>query len=60
VAVVEVHDGIEQASGGGQKHGIGERGGLNGRVLRRHGRCESRDKDREYLEYGFDVWLWWA
>jgi len=37
VAVIKVDDGIEQAASGGQEHGVGERGGLNGRVLRRHG-----------------------
>ena len=28
VAVVEVDDGVEQAAGGGEQHGIGECGGL--------------------------------
>jgi len=30
VAVVEVDDGVEQAAGGGQEHGVGERVGLDG------------------------------
>jgi hypothetical protein len=37
VAVVEVDDGIEQAAGGRQEHGVGERVGLDGAVVRRHG-----------------------
>jgi hypothetical protein len=37
VAVVEVDDGVEQATGGGQKHGVGERVGLDGGVVGRHG-----------------------
>jgi hypothetical protein len=37
VAVVEVDDGVEQAAGGGEEHGIGECVGLDGGVAWRHG-----------------------
>ena len=39
VAVVEVDDGVEQAAGGGQEHGVGERvdaeGGVGGGMVDR-------------------------
>jgi hypothetical protein len=32
MGVVEVDDGVEEAAGGGELHGVGERGGLRRRV----------------------------
>jgi hypothetical protein len=53
VTVEEEDDGVEEATCGGEEHGVGERGGLDG-VLGRH-----RDVDewtvREYLECGLNV-----
>jgi hypothetical protein len=36
IAVVEVDDGVEEAAGGGEQHGVGKRGGLGKGVLGLH------------------------
>ena len=51
MAMVEVDDGVEQATGGGQKHGVGERVGLDGGVVGRHGGW--RDSRESIVKRGF-------
>jgi hypothetical protein len=36
MAVVEVDDGVKEATGGSEQHGVGERGGLGGGIDGRH------------------------
>jgi hypothetical protein len=54
--VIEVDDGVQQAAGGGQKQGIGERVGLDGRIVVGHvDGWTVREYRKCWLDAGFGV-----
>ena len=57
MAVVEVDDGVEEAAGGGEQHGVGESGGL-GEVSWGCKGCGLVDKSESILKAGFERWFW--